>query len=95
LYFRLPLETALGRILEGRPQLKYFEAGMDLGLSSDIYESFRLFQGRVMEQYEGLASEFAFTTIDATRNVHDQQQEVRGIIGAGIDLSDYRTRVPR
>jgi dTMP kinase len=94
LYFRLPLETALGRILEGRPQLKYFEAGMDLNLSTDIYESFRIFQGRVNEQYEGLAAEFAFTTIDATRNVHDQQQEVRRIIGEGVDLSRYRTRVP-
>jgi dTMP kinase len=95
LYFRLPLDTALGRILEGRPQLKYFEAGMDLGLSADIHESFRLFQGRVMEQYEGLAQEFAFTVIDATRNVHDQQQDVRRIIGEGVDLSRYRTRVPR
>jgi dTMP kinase len=95
LYFRLPLETALGRILEGRPQLKYFEAGMDIGLSSDIYESFWLFQGRVMEQYEGLAGEFGFTILDATRNVHDQQQIVRSIIGDGVDLSHYRTRVPR
>ena len=95
LYFRLPLDTALARILEGRPQLKYFEAGMDLGLSSDIYDSFRIFQGRVMDQYEALAQEFAFTTVDATRNVHDQQQEVRGLIGQGIDLSRYRTKVPR
>jgi dTMP kinase len=95
LYFRLPLETALGRILEGRPALKYFEAGMDLGLSSDIYESFRLFQGRVMDQYEKLADEFGFIRIDATRNVHDQQVEVREIVGEGIDMSRYRTRVAR
>ena len=95
LYFRAPLDTALGRILEGRPQLKYFEAGMDLGLSSDIYESFRIFQSRVMDQYEGLAREFGFVTIDATRNVYEMQQEVRSIIGEGVDLSQYRTRVPR
>jgi dTMP kinase len=95
LYFRLPLETALGRILEGRPSLKYFEAGMDLGLSNDLTESFRIFQGRIMEQYDRLADEFPFTTIDATRNVYDQQQEVRRIIGEGVDLSQYRTRVPR
>ena len=95
LYFRLPLETALGRILEGRPRLKYFEAGMDLGLSADLYENFRLFQGRVMEQYDQLADEFGFTTIDATRNVHDQQRQVRHIVGRGIDLAGYRTRVPR
>ncbi len=43
-YFRLPLEVALGRILHGRPELKYYEAGMDLGLSEDPYQSFRLFQ---------------------------------------------------
>jgi dTMP kinase len=95
LYFRLPLETALGRILEGRPSLKYFEAGMDLGLSNDLTESFRIFQGRIMEQYDRLADEFPFTTIDATRNVYDQQQDVRRIIGEGVDLSRYRTRVPR
>jgi dTMP kinase len=95
LYFRLPLETALGRILEGRPRLKYFEAGMDLGMSNDITESFRIFQGRIMEQYDRLADEFAFTTIDATRNVFDQQKDLRRIIGEGGDLSQYRTRVPR
>lgn len=95
LYFRLPLETALGRILAGRPRLKYFEAGMDIGLSNDLTESFRIFQGRIMEQYDRLAAEFPFTTIDATRNVYDQQQQVRKIIGEGVDLSQYRTRVPR
>jgi dTMP kinase len=94
-YFRLPLETALGRILEGRPALKYFEAGMDIGLSTDIHESFRLFQSRVMEQYEMLADEFDFVKIDATRNVHDQQVGVREIIGEGIDMSRFRTRVAR
>ena len=50
-FFRAPLETTLGRILRGRPALKYFEAGMDLNLSNDIVESFRLFQGMQLEQY--------------------------------------------
>lgn len=95
LYFRLPLGTALGRILEGRPALKYFEAGMDLGLSPDLQESFRLFQGKVMEQYDHLAGEFDFVTIDATRHVHEQQQDVRRLIAEGVDLARYRTRVPR
>lgn len=93
LYFRLPLETALGRILEGRPRLKYFEAGMDLGLSPDIQESFRIFQGRIMGQYDQLAEEFGFTTIDATENVHAQQKAVRKLIADKIDLARYRTKV--
>ena len=93
LYFRLPLETALSRILEGRPRLKYFEAGMDLNLSPDINESFRIFQGRIMEQYDSLADEFGFTVIDATRNVNEQQQTVRKLIDDQIDLVRYRTKV--
>jgi dTMP kinase len=93
LYFRLPLETALGRILEGRPRLKYFEAGMDLGLSPDINESFRIFQGRIMQEYDGLAEEFGFTVIDATRNVNEQQQTVRKLISDQVDLARYRTKV--
>src|SRR5579864_8712259 len=44
-YFRAPLQIAVHRILSGRPKLKYYEAGMDLGLSLDPVESFRIFQG--------------------------------------------------
>jgi dTMP kinase len=95
LYFRLPLEMALGRILEGRPQLKWFEAGMDLGLSTDIYESFRAFQARVMDQYDRLANEFGFTVIDATRNVYEQQQSIRTLITRSLDLASFRSRAPR
>lgn len=94
-YFRLPLEVALGRILDGRPRLKWFEAGMDLGLSSDIAESFRIFQGMVMQQYETLAEEHEFTAIDATANVHTQQRIVRHIVSERVRLARYRTRVQR
>jgi dTMP kinase len=91
-FFRLPLEVALGRILEGRPQLKYFEAGMDLGLSPDITESFRIFQGRVLDQYLKMADEYGFTVMDATLSVHEQQKRVRAAIQQRIDLALYHKR---
>jgi dTMP kinase len=93
LYFRLPFETALGRIMAGRPRLKYFEAGMDLGLSPDIVESFRLFQGRVHAQYEAMIDECGFTCIDATQPIHQQQEFVRRAISETIDLAAFRRRV--
>lgn len=91
-FFRLPLEVALGRILEGRPQLKYFEAGMDLGLSPDITESFRIFQGRVLDQYLSMVEEFGFTVLDATLSVHAQQTHVRQLIQERIDLALFHKR---
>jgi len=79
-YFRVPLAEALDRILSGRPELKWYEAGMDLGLSPDPYESFRIFQGRVLEQYEKMVPEFDLEVIDATRPIFDQQMEFRRIV---------------
>lgn len=89
-YFRVPLEVALSRILAGRPNLKYFEAGMDLGLATDVYESFRIYQGRLHEEYERLAVEFDFVTMDADRPIEAMQEQVRRIIADRIDLASFR-----
>ena len=76
-YFRTPLEVGLRRILSGRPKLKYYEAGMDISLSVDIFESYRRFQSRILEQYESISSEFHLSVIDAAQPVEDQQQTLR------------------
>lgn len=96
-YFRVPLKEALRRILTGRPELKWYEAGMDLGLSEDPYKSFEIFQGRILDEYERMTKEFGLTTIDATLPIAEQQSQVRQIVNpmlAGslaqprVDLSD-------
>jgi dTMP kinase len=79
-YFRVSLEESLRRILSGRPKLKYYEAGMDLGLSDDPYESFALFQGRILSEYDAMVDEFGLTVIDATLPIIEQQEQVREII---------------
>lgn len=76
-YFRLPLKMAMRRILGGRDAIKYYEAGMDLGLGGDIEESFKIFQGRIIEEYERMVDEFGLMVIDATRSIEEQQNEVR------------------
>lgn len=92
-FYKLPLDTAVGRILQGRPQLKFFEAGMDLGLSDDIVESFKIFQGRVLESYLKMAKPYNFTVMDATKDVHTQQEAARKIVESKIDLAPFRKRV--
>ncbi len=86
-YFRVPLETAMGRILGGRNAIKYYEAGMDLRLSRNVEESFRIFQGRVLEEYEAMASEFGFHVIDAGLSIEQQQRRMRGIVTRELGVS--------
>lgn len=88
-FFKARLEVSLQRILEGRPQLKYFEAGMDLHLSTDPYESFRIFQGRMLEQYLAMSTEFNFVVIDANEKVEVQQQLVRQLVQNRINLTQF------
>ena len=76
-YFRVPLDTAMDRILSGRPKLKFYEAGMDLNLSKDIYDSFRIFQSKIVDQYEEMSKREDFYIMDATAQIQEQQKIMR------------------
>jgi dTMP kinase len=57
---------------------------MDLGLSADPDESFRLFQGRILDEYDRMIPEFGLTVIDATLPIETQQQEMRLMVLAKL-----------
>ena len=76
-YFRVSIDVSMDRILSGRPKLKYYEAGMDLNLSNDIYDSYRMFQSKIIDQYELMLKREKFTVIDATLEIKKQQTIMR------------------
>lgn len=77
LYFNVPLDEAVERITSSRARIKYYEAGMDLNLSDKRTTSFRLFQGKILKEYEKMIPEFKFHVIDATLPIQKQQKEIR------------------
>ena len=99
-YFRVPPDVAMDRILEGRPKLKYYEAGMDLNLSNDEYESYRIFQSRIADEYEGMSQKDGFVVIDGTQDIEEQQDRMRKHVGRlipprpppGVELREARSR---
>ncbi|MGH9902050.1 MAG: dTMP kinase [Pyrinomonadaceae bacterium] len=80
-FFRAPLDVAIDRIVSGRPELKYYEAGMDMHWSDDPEESFTVFQGKILAEYDRMVEEFDLTVIDATLSIEEQQREMRRIVG--------------
>jgi dTMP kinase len=80
-FFRAPLDVAIERIASARPQLKYYEAGMDMGWADDDEESFKIFQGKILNEYDRMTNEFGLTLIDATQQIHKQQRQMREIVG--------------
>lgn len=93
-FFKAPLETCLQRIRTDRLEPKYFEAGMDLRLSPDPRESFRLFQERLYEQYLWMSTEFGFHLVDAGSPIESQQQLVRRLVEKLIDPARFTYHRP-
>lgn len=85
MYFRVPIEVSLNRILSGRTQLKFHEAGMDLDLSDDPVESFRLFQTKILNEYELIANEYDLKVMDATLPITKQQEIFRKIVSDHLE----------
>jgi dTMP kinase len=90
-FFRAPLDIAIDRIVSGRPSLKYYEAGLDMGWAENPEESFTLFQGKILGEYDRMVGEFGLTQIDATRSIEQQQKEVRQLIKSHLDNRRFKS----
>lgn len=86
-FFRAPLDVATDRIISARPRLKHYEAGLDMNWTDDPEESFKIFQGRILDEYDLMVEEFGLTVIDATRSIEVQQREMRRIVSEHLSES--------
>jgi dTMP kinase len=86
-YFKVPIDVSIGRLLSGRAKIKDYEAGMDLRLAPDPLSSFKIFQSRILAEYDEITREYGLTEIDAGLSIGAQQQVVRDYLDE--TLADY------
>jgi dTMP kinase len=85
-YFRVPIDVSLDRLLARRVKLKFYEAGLDMGWTTNATESFRIFQSKVLEEYDQLVTEFGLGVIDASGSITEQQQTLRQVVSANLEI---------
>jgi dTMP kinase len=81
-YLQVPPQDLLHRHFRLRGHLDYWEAGMDLSLSTDVFESFSIYQTALKDQFDLLATEYGWVTVDGTRSVGRVQADLRRRVGA-------------
>lgn len=86
-YFKVPIDTSLERLMARRVKLKFYEAGMDMGWSTSAPESFRIFQGKVLDEYDRIVDEHSLEVIDAARSITDQQRQLRQIVARQLETT--------
>src|SRR4029434_3363323 len=79
-YFRVPIDVSVDRLMARRIKLKFYEAGVDLGWSPNAIESFRMFQGKVLDEYDRLVDEFGLSVVNAVGSITDQQRVFRRLV---------------
>jgi dTMP kinase len=67
-YLRIGVDDLIPRVVFSRG-FDYWESGMDLHPSEDMYESFRKYQTDLLKQFDVLAEEYKFEVIDASTDV--------------------------
>jgi len=70
-YLNLSPEELVQRNLAKNAGLDYWESGMDLGISRDMFDSFVQYQGRMQETFKKLQTTYKFSIISGERSVED------------------------
>jgi dTMP kinase len=83
----VPIEVSIERLMARRVKLKFYEAGLDLGWSTNPVESFRMFQGKVLDEYDQLVQEFGLEVVDAKGSITEQQRYVRTLVAQHVKMS--------
>jgi dTMP kinase len=73
-------EILLHRAISKYGSLDYWESGMDLCLSRDLFESFFLYQERLGKEFDWLANEYHFHRVDANRTPDQVDLDIRRIV---------------
>ena len=84
-YLKADVQTLVARMVQGHG-FDYWESGMDIRCADNLYDSFIVYQSRLIEQFDQLAEEFGFMTIDATLPASTVFSELRDRIRETLSI---------
>jgi dTMP kinase len=90
-YLQIAVHDLVPRVLEAG-KMNYWESGLDMNYGDDLYDSFVAYQGELIEQFNAMATEFKFTTLNAGQEPQVLQKLLRKAVGAHLQKIDDSVR---
>jgi dTMP kinase len=87
LYLNIGVNGLVERTINSGTGFNYWESGMDLRLGNDMFDSFKEYQQRVLNQFEGMTNEYGFQVIDADRPADEVGDDLRAAIDGVLSLA--------
>ena len=76
-FIDMPVDILLKRIIATK-NFDYYEAGRDIGLSTDFYESFKLYQNKILDEYSKMIDEYGFIKVKGTDSIEKIHNIIKG-----------------
>lgn len=89
-YLDVPPEELVHRVFLTRSSLDYYESGMDMGLSDQMYGSFILYQRMIAREFMRMQSRYGLIPINASRSVEEISSDLRSRVDSF--LAETRSR---
>ena len=86
-YLQIGVKELVPRVLEAG-KMNYWESGLDMNYGDDLYDSFVAYQSELIEQFNAMAEEFQFTTLDARLEANVLQRKLREAVGEYLRKTD-------
>ncbi len=84
-YLKMPPDLLIKRLIASGG-LDYFESGRDIGLSTDIYKSFEIYQKRCLDEYKKLQKEYGFIELDGTKSKEEIHNTIKNKLKEVLSL---------
>jgi len=81
-YLNVPPEELVQRTFAKNATLDYWESGMDLGLSRDMFDSFMTYQTAMQKTFRQMQTKYGFTIVDGLRSPDAINADLRKKISA-------------
>ena len=86
-YLQVDPQELVLRNFEKNATLDYWESGMDLGLSRDMFESFLAYQELLQREFARFQKRYGFQIVDANRDITKVQRELRSRLAVMLGIS--------
>jgi dTMP kinase len=88
-YLQLGVDDLVPRVLHAG-KMNYWESGLDMNFGDDLFESFVKYQSELIRQFDTMADEYKFVTLDARESPQTIQRQLRQMVADYLHTTNYQ-----
>ena len=88
-YLQLGVADLIPRVLQAG-KMNYWESGLDMNFGDDLYDSFIAYQSELIQQFDRMADDYNFVTLDARQEPQEIQRKLRRMVSDYLHTTNYQ-----